>query len=90
MSANPEPVENLDEDLVIELRKPIEGPAGPISQIVIGEPTAGQILLWDKLAGAEADIKAISVVSGLPMSVVEKLPARAFNQAARRIGHFLS
>jgi hypothetical protein len=44
---------------------------------------------WDKLSGAEADVKAISVVAGVPTSVVEKLPARVFYRASRRIGDFL-
>lgn len=89
MSSKADPVENLDEDLVITLPRPIDGAAGPVAQLVIREPTAAEILQWDKLSGAEADIKAISVVSGVPPSVVEKLPARAFYRAARRIGAFL-
>lgn len=81
---------NLDEELVIDLNRPIDGPGGPINQLVVREPRAGEIMQWDKLSGAEADVKAISVVAGVPVSVVEKLPARAFYAAARRIGAFLS
>ncbi len=80
---------DLDEPLVIDLPKPIEGPAGPVSQIVISEPTAAQIAQWDKLSGSEADIVAISVAAGVPRTIVEKLPARQFYKAARRIGAFL-
>lgn len=80
---------DLDEDLTLTLAKPIDGPVGAIGQIVIREPTAAEIMQWDKLTGAEADVKAISVVAGVPMSVVEKLPARIFYRAARRIGAFL-
>ncbi|WP_288935514.1 phage tail assembly protein [uncultured Sphingomonas sp.] len=82
-------VENLDEDLILTLTRPIEGPAGPVTELVIREPTAAEIMQWDKLMGAEADVKAISVVAGVPMSVVEKLPARIFYRASRRIGAFL-
>lgn len=81
---------NLDEPLAIELNRPIDGPAGPITQFVIREPSAGELMQWDKLVGVEADVKAIAVVAGIPVSVVEKLPARAFYLAARRIGAFLS
>ena len=80
---------DLDEPLVIDLPKPIEGPAGPVTQIVISEPTAAQIVQWDKLSGTEADIVAISVCAGIPRAVVEKLPARPLYKAARRIGAFL-
>lgn len=80
----------LDEPLVITLPKPIDAPGGPINQLVIEEPTAAQIAGWDKLSGAEADIAAISAVAGIPRSAVEKLPARVFYQAARRIGAFLA
>jgi len=81
----------LDEPLVIDLGKPIEGPAGlVVTELTIVEPTAAQIAQWDKLSGVEADVMAISVVAGVPKSVVDKLPARAFYQAARRIGAFLS
>jgi hypothetical protein len=83
-------VEDLDEDLVIVFKKPIDGPTGPVSQLVITEPTAGQMMLWDKLEGVAADVMAISTVSGIPQSVIEKVPARPFNRAARRIGAFLS
>jgi len=80
---------DLDQELVLPLAKPIDGPAGPVAQIVIREATAAEIMQWDKLSGAEADVKAISVVAGVPTSVVEKLPARVFYRASRRIGDFL-
>ncbi|MEO6116915.1 MAG: phage tail assembly protein [Pseudolysinimonas sp.] len=90
MSAKTDPVGNLDDDLVIDLKKPIDGPAGPVTQIVLREPTAGEIMQWDKLSGAEADAAAISIVGGIPKSVVEKMPARSFYQAARYVGSFLA
>jgi hypothetical protein len=82
--------EKIEEtELTIRLRKPIDGPAGPVDGFVLNEPTAGQILQWDGLEGAAADIMAISVVAGLPKAVVEKIPAREFYQAAKWIGSFL-
>lgn len=91
MSAKAEkPEENLDEELIVDLRRPIDGPDGPVSRLVVREPTAGEIMMWDSLSGVAADIMAISVVTGVPKSVVEKLPARDFHRAARRIGAFLS
>lgn len=79
----------LDEDLVITFRVPIDGPAGPIASIVIREPTAGEMLQWDALAGVAADIKAISVVAGIPPQAVEKMPARDFIRASKKIASFL-
>ncbi|WP_242183082.1 phage tail assembly protein [Sphingomonas sp. CARO-RG-8B-R24-01] len=90
MSVKADQVENLDEELVIVFKKPIDGPGGPYSQITIREPTADEIELWDKLSGVEADKKAISVVAGIPPAVAGKIPARDFYRAARRIGAFLS
>jgi hypothetical protein len=89
MSLKTEAALDLDEDLVITLKRPLEGPTGPVTHITITEPTAGQMMMWDKLVGVEADVVAISTVSGIPKSVIEKLPARLFNKAARRIGAFL-
>jgi hypothetical protein len=79
----------LDEDLVIAFRKPIDGLAGPFTSIVIREPTAGEMMEWDKLSGVEADVKAISVVAGIPPQDVQKIPARDFIRASRRIAAFL-
>ncbi|MDH4745822.1 phage tail assembly protein [Sphingomonas sp. CBMAI 2297] len=88
MSAKPEEP-GLDEDLVITFRKAIDGVAGPIASIVIREPTAGEMMQWDRLSGVEADVKAISVVAGIPPVDVEKLAARDFIRASRRIAAFL-
>ena len=90
MSEKADPAVDLNEELVITLSRPLDGPDGPISKITIREPTAGEILSWDNLTGVEADIKAVSVVAGVPESAVRKLPARDFYRAARRIGAFLS
>lgn len=89
MSAKPEEP-GLDEDLVIVFKKPIDGVAGqPIASIVIREPTAGEMLQWDRLSGVEADVKAISVVAGIPPVDVEKMTSRDFIRASRRIAAFL-
>lgn len=82
--------DDIDDELVITFRKPIDGPAGPVTSIVIREPTAGEMMQWDKLAGVEADAKAISVVAGVPSIVVEKMPARDFIRASRKIADFLA
>ena len=78
------------DELVIELRKPIAGVAGPVNSLTVREPTAGEMLQWDKREGVDADATAISVVAGMPRVDVDKLPARDFNKAARFIASFLA
>lgn len=80
---------DLDQPLVVEF-PPIEGAAGSVSSITITEPTAAQIALWDGLENTPAQIKAISVCSSTPTAVIEKLPARAFMKAVKRVEAFLA
>lgn len=78
------------DNLVIPLRKPVSLASETWSELRLQEPTAAQMLLWDKLSGVEADIKAVSVVSGLPEPAVRMIGARDLIQAGRFIASFLS
>ncbi|HEX7853875.1 MAG TPA: phage tail assembly protein [Sphingobium sp.] len=82
-------VDDLPEEMVITFRKLLT--LGEISydQIVLREPTALQVTQWDKLSGVEADIVAVSIVSGIPKPAVEKLPIRDLIKASRFIASFL-
>lgn len=82
-------VDELDQDLVIKLAKPITWPGGMLEEIVIPEPTAAQIEQWSGLVGTTAEIKAVAVMAELPVSVVKMLPARPFRRAVKRIDAFL-
>jgi hypothetical protein len=81
--------EDLPDELEITLRKPVEFGGVRFEKIIIREPTAGQMLEWDKLSGREADVKAVCVVSGIPEPAVRMMLIRDFNEAAEHIGRFL-
>lgn len=84
-----EPADHPDE-LVLTLRKPVTLGDLSCTQLSLREPTAGEMMQWDKLAGTEADIVAVSIVSGTPRPLVEKIGARDLNKAARYLGGFLA
>ena len=77
------------DELVIALRKPVTL-GETYTELRLQEPTAAQMLQWDKLSGTESDIKAVSVVSGVPEAAVRMVGARDLIQAARFIGSFLA
>lgn len=81
--------ERIEEELTIVLRKAVTFGGQVYDKLVLREPTAGQMLEWDKLNGHEADVKAVSVVSGLPAPAVHLLGARDFTKAAKFIASFL-
>lgn len=80
----------LPEELLITLRKPVTIGELSITEIRLQEPTASQMLQWDRLSGTEADIVAVSIVSGIPKPAVEKIGARDLLKGARYIAAFLS
>lgn len=82
--------QELPEELTITLRKPIDFGGASYTEIKLREPTAGEWEKWDKLTGVEADIMAISVVSGTPKQVVAKVGARDLLAASRFIATFLA
>lgn len=77
-------------ELVLTLDKPVTLGELSFSSVILREPTAGEWMLWDKLSGIEADIMAVSVVSGIPEPVVRKLPASKLLQASRYLAGFLA
>lgn len=79
----------LPEELTITLRKPVEFGGLTYDKLILREPTAGQMLDWDKLNGHEADVKAVSIVSGVPEQAVHKIGSRDFTAAAKFIARFL-
>lgn len=83
MANEPQP-----EELIITLRKPVTL-GETYTELRLHEPTAAQMLAWDKLSGVEADIKAVSIVSGLPEPAVRMIGARDLIQAGRYIAGFL-
>lgn len=78
------------DEMVVTLRKPVSLGSETYTEVRLREPTAGELLQWDKLAGTEADIVAISIVSGIPRPAVEKIGARDLIACARYIAAFLA
>lgn len=81
--------EKLEEELTIMLRKPVEFAGTVYDKLVLREPTAGQLIEWAKFEGHEADLKAISIVSGVPELAVKLIGTRDFTKAANYISRFL-
>jgi hypothetical protein len=77
------------DEMTIVLRKPIMVGTETYREIRLREPTADEMMQWDKLSGTEADIMAISLVSGTPRAVVSKMGARDLLQGARFVARFL-
>jgi len=83
-------VPELPEDLTVLLRKPVTLGSMTYSELKLREPTAAEWQQWDKLEGIDGDIKAVSVVSGVPEPAIRLIGARDLIQASRYIGAFLS
>jgi hypothetical protein len=81
--------DDIPDELTITLRKPVELAGITYAELKLREPTAAEWQQWDKLAGVAADIKAVSIVSGVPEPVVAKIGARDLTRAARYILRFL-
>ena len=90
MADIPEAIEEeVPEELVITLRKTVEFAGQTYDRLILREPTAGQMMEWDKLSGTEGDVKAVAVVSGLPEPAVRLIGARDLIKAAKYISRFL-
>lgn len=77
-------------ELVLTLDNPVTLGELSYTSVILREPTAGEWMLWDKLSGIDADIMAVSVVSGIPEAAVRKLPASKLLQASRYLAGFLA
>jgi hypothetical protein len=83
-------VDDIPEELIITFRKPIALGSETYTQMILREPTAGELVQTDKVAGAEADALALTLVSGLPRPVIDKMGARDFRAGSVYLGRFLS
>ena len=77
-------------ELTIDLIHPIEHADQRYAQIVLHEPTAGQLIEWDRVDGIEADLTIISAVSGVPLIALDKLRARDLVRAGSYLANFLA
>jgi len=76
-------------ELTITLRYPIEHGEQRFTQIVLHEPTATQLIEWDRADGIAADLTIISAVSGVPLIALDKLGARDLVRAGSYLANFL-
>ncbi|WP_395391495.1 phage tail assembly protein [Novosphingobium sp. BL-8A] len=79
----------IPDDMVITLRKPVEHGGMTYTELSLKEPTAAQWGEWDGMKGVEADLMAVSVVSGIPRQAIAKIGARDLILASRYIARFL-
>jgi len=83
--------QDIPEELIITLRKPVEFGGQVYSELKLREPTAGEYEQVDNVKGATAtDILMVSLVSGIPRQVVAKIGMRDVGEAARYLGRFIS
>lgn len=86
--------DDLPDELVIELRKPIEVGSELHTEIRLREPMAGEVekaqkaLFGPNGSATMSDIVLVSLVSGLPKPVVERVPYRDFEKAVRYLMGF--
>ncbi|WP_294292075.1 phage tail assembly protein [uncultured Sphingomonas sp.] len=77
-------------ELTINLIHPIEHADQRYAQMSLREPTAGQLIEWDRVDGIEADLTIISAVSGVPLIALDKLRARDLVRAGSYLANFLA
>jgi hypothetical protein len=82
--------DDLPEEKTITLRKPVTLGSETWSSLTLREPTAAEWMQFDKLSGIEADIKAISLISGVPEPAVRQIGARDIIEASKYLAGFLS
>lgn len=80
----------MAEPKIVKLDEPLATDSGTIAELTIKEPTAGDLLKWDKLSGFEADVVAVATVTGILRPFIERLPANKVLEAAQIIGNFIS
>lgn len=76
-------------ETTITLRKAVDLSSMTYGELQLAEPTADQWSQWDGLAGAEADIHAVSIVAGVPLPAVRKIGTSDLLKASRFIAAFL-
>ena len=78
----------IPETLSITLRRPVKIGDVEYAVMTLREPTAGEMIQLDKLAGWKADVQAISLISGIPRAAVIKIGERDARRASEYLGRF--
>lgn len=82
--------DELPDALTVTLRKPVELGGIVYAKLDLREPTADEWTRWDQKSGIDADIIAVSTVSGVPEPAVRMIGARDLLAASRYIARFLN
>ena len=76
-------------EMTLDLRVPIEHGDDTYRALTLREPTAQQLIEWDKADGIAADLKIIAAVSAVPEIALHKLTARDLVAAGSYLANFL-
>lgn len=80
---------DLPDELVIALRKPVTLGSETYTDLVLREPTGGDMKAAEKFTGIESDIVLIALVSGVPKPAVEMIGARDLKKAQVYLAGFI-
>ena len=76
------------EPKTITLKEPLTLGAATYPELVVREPTAGEWAQWDGLPRVPANIKALSIVCGVPEPLIKQLGVIEFNRAVEALNSF--
>ena len=79
----------IPDEMVVILRKPVTL-GETYTELKLREPTAAEWAMFDKVTGIDADIKSVSIVSGVPERAIGMIAARDLIIASRYLARFLS
>lgn len=85
-----ETTEDIPEQLIITLRKPVTLGDITYTELRLREPTVGEMIELGADEGWKADAKAIALISGVPEPAVRNLGVRDGKRAAEYLGRFFA
>lgn len=87
--------QDLPDELVITLRKPVSLGSETCERLVLREPTAGEVDKAQKAgrgpdgSGTTSDMVLVALVSGVPKPLVALIGYRDFDKAVKYLGGFM-
>lgn len=87
--ATQEEIDEYPDELILQFRKPIKFSGQDYHEVVLKEPTAGQLREITRKSGPDATIHAIAVTGGILPGVAEQIPTRELMKAEAFFSRFL-
>lgn len=87
--ATQEEIDKYDDELVLRFKRPIEFGGQTHHEVILKEPTAGQLRDISKKSGPDATIHAIAVTAGVLQGVAEQISTRDLMKAEAFFSRFL-